>query len=185
MTNSYDSARDTLLHIKRVNALLIDFAIHLLSIKTAKRSISCHDVDLFDMVMDEKKMAIELLRRAKVHDESKLHSPEKEVFDRETPLLAGLEYGSEEYAESLGRLGPALDHHYAENSHHPQHYDDGIDGMSLADIIEMAMDWKAASERHLTGDIYKSVEINAERFNLPEDLRRALINTYQYMGFEK
>jgi len=31
--------------------------------------------------------ASELLRRANVHDDSKLHSPEKELFDKFTPLL--------------------------------------------------------------------------------------------------
>ena len=57
----------------------------------------------------------DLLERANVHDESKLHSPEKELFDEFTPKLVGLTYGSEEYTANLKGLQVALDHHYAIN----------------------------------------------------------------------
>jgi len=62
----------------------------------------------------------ELLVRANIHDESKLHSPEKELFDELTPRLSNMTYGSDEYKASLKELEVALDHHYANNSHHPQ-----------------------------------------------------------------
>lgn len=64
----------------------------------------------------------DLLRRQHVHDQSKLASPEVEVFDEYTPKLAGSTYGSEEYKSYLAAMKPALDHHYAANSHHPEHY---------------------------------------------------------------
>lgn len=76
-----------------------------------------------------------LVDRAREHDKSKLESPEKEAFDRATPELKGLTYGSPEYKAATDRLGEALDHHYAVNSHHPQHYPNGVSGMSLLDII--------------------------------------------------
>jgi hypothetical protein len=38
--------------------------------------------------------SIELLNRAMVHDDSKLESPEKEMFDKYTPLLKETTYGS-------------------------------------------------------------------------------------------
>ena len=44
---------------------------------------------------------------------------EKELFDKWTPILKTLEYGSEEYKDSLKNLKVALDHHYENNSHHP------------------------------------------------------------------
>ena len=68
------------------------------------------------------KFSKELLDRGIKHDESKLHSPEKELFDELIPLLENIEYGSPEYKESLNRLKPALDHHYSNNSHHPQYF---------------------------------------------------------------
>lgn len=124
-----------------------------------------------------------LEERARRHDASKLRSPEKEAFDILTPRLKGLAYGSEEYKASLKELKPALDHHYAHNSHHPEHYKLGVSGMSLFDVVEMLMDWKAASERHATGDIWQSIEHNWERFNLSPQLHSILINTAKEMGW--
>lgn len=63
-----------------------------------------------------------LEERAEAHDRSKLQSPEKEGFDEVTGTLRGLTYGSDEYKAQLERLKPILSHHYAHNSHHPEHY---------------------------------------------------------------
>jgi hypothetical protein len=115
--------------------------------------------------------------RAQVHDASKLLPPEKEAFDEVTPQLRGLTYGSDEYKASVARLGPALDHHYFVNSHHPEHYPDGVKGMSLLDLLEMLCDWKAASERHADGDIARSLRINRERFGIDGQLAAILENT--------
>ena len=123
------------------------------------------------------RFAKELIERGEVHDDSKLVSPEKELFDELTPLLSSLKYGTPEYQESLDRLKPALDHHYANNSHHPQYYENGVDGMDLFDLVEMFFDWKAATERTKDGDIRKSVEINSIRFNLSPQLVNIFNNT--------
>jgi len=39
----------------------------------------------------------ELMKRQEQHDQSKLQSPEVECFDKYTPLLRGITYGSDEY----------------------------------------------------------------------------------------
>lgn len=119
--------------------------------------------------------------RGAVHDESKLAEPEKSAFDEYTPKLKGTTYGSDEYKGFLAALKPALDHHYAANSHHPEHYPDGIAGMSLLDLIEMFVDWKAATERHADGDLGESIEINAKRFGLSDQLAAILRNTRREM----
>ena len=103
---NYDSTKDTLLHIKRVNELLLEFTK-------------------------------EILDRAIKHDSSKLQEPEKPLFDKMTPLLKELTYGSDGYKQALDDLKPALNHHYANNSHHPEHYENGIDDFTLADLVEM------------------------------------------------
>lgn len=121
--------------------------------------------------------ANELIRRGEVHDSSKLKSPEKELFDKSSLKLIGCTYGSDEYEELLKGLKEALDHHYAENSHHPEHYENGIKGFDLFDLIEMFFDWKAATERRNDIDIYKSIEINTKRFNLSEQIVQILKNT--------
>src|SRR5690606_10244128 len=114
--------------------------------------------------------AQELLNRGKKHDSSKLESPEKELFDIYTPQLANLTFGTPEYQASLDALKPALDHHYAKNSHHPQYYENGIDGMDLFDLIEMFFDWKSAGERMKSGDIFKSIDVNRDRFEMSQQL---------------
>jgi hypothetical protein len=121
--------------------------------------------------------------RATIHDRSKLQSPEKDAFDIATPKLKGLTYGSDEYKQALADLKPALEHHYANNSHHPEHYPNGVAGMDLFDLIEMLMDWKAAGERHADGNIQRSLEINEGRFNIEPQLAQVLKNTVQSMGW--
>lgn len=122
---------------------------------------------------------LHLRTRALQHDASKLKPPEKEIFDLYTPLLNSLEYGSDEYRSALSDLGPALTHHYEHNSHHPEHHKNGVDDMTLIDLVEMLCDWKAASNRHATGNITQSLEINKVRFNLSPQLTRILHNTIQ------
>lgn len=122
-------------------------------------------------------------RRADVHDASKLQSPEKEAFDVLTPRLAGLTYGSDEYRASLRELKPAIEHHYARNSHHPEHWPNGVNDMSLLDVLEMLIDWKAASERHDNGNIWTSIDHNQERFGLSDQLTAILRNTARELGW--
>lgn len=121
--------------------------------------------------------ATELINRANIHDDSKLQSPEKELFDEYTPKLKGCTYGSDEYKEYLKGLKVALDHHYANNSHHPEHYEDGVNGMDLFDLMEMFFDWKAASERHADWDIMRSIQINKDRFGLSDQVCSIMRNT--------
>jgi len=126
----------------------------------------------------------ELIKRANVHDQSKLESPEKEGFDEFTPKLMGSTYGSDEYKGFLVQLDSILDHHYKHNSHHPEHYENGIRDMNLFDILEMFFDWKAAGERHADGNIYKSIDINRERFELSPQLEAIFENTAKYLKYE-
>lgn len=126
----------------------------------------------------------EIMDRAEHHDESKLHSPEKERFDYvgTTQHLGKYAYGSADYKKSLEYLGPALEHHYKSNDHHPQHFKTGIDGMNLMQVVEMWLDWCAACKRNKDGNIMQSLEINKERFNLSDQLYNILKNTAIALG---
>ena len=123
----------------------------------------------------------ELERRGQEHDASKLQPPEKEAFDEVTPKLHGLTYGSDEYKANTSKLGEALKHHYEHNSHHPEHYPNGIDGMTLCDLVEMFCDWKAATERHADGNLERSIEINRERFGMSDQLAAIFQNTREWI----
>lgn len=157
MEELYNSAPDTLAHIALVRKYL-------------------------------ERAALELVERGLAHDASKLLPPEKEYFDRETPKLASLVYGSKEYSNGIKALKPALEHHFANNRHHAQYFGEkGMKGMNLFDILEMLMDWKASGERGGGGNIYKSIEINRTRknINLSDDVAEILINTAEYLGWER
>lgn len=153
---THDSRPDTVAHIARVAELL-------------------------------KLCEIELNERACAHDESKLLEPEKSAFDRLKALsLSGMAYGSEEYRACLRAEKPAIEHHYKANSHHPEFYENGVDGMSLFDMLEMLMDWKAATERMKNGgDIHTSLVINTERFKLSPQLVNIMQNTIIEMKWPK
>jgi hypothetical protein len=119
----------------------------------------------------------ELCNRQYHHDESKLQSPEVEIFDEYTPKLKETTYGSDEYKQYLKEMSFALTHHYAVNRHHPEHFNNNVSHMNLVDLIEMICDWKAATLRHTDGDILKSIEINQKRFGYSDELKQILINT--------
>jgi hypothetical protein len=122
-------------------------------------------------------IVIELLNRGEQHDLSKLQDAESLLFAEYTKKLKDLTYGSEEYQKSLDGLKPALIHHYAKNSHHPEHFADGIDDMNLVDIVEMFCDWAASCQRHDDGNLRKSLDINQKRFRISNQLTKILQNT--------
>lgn len=151
MFGKYDSRKDTENHIRRVDQYLL-------------------------------KCIVELGDRAEMHDRDKINDKkEKALFDIYTPKLKDCTYGSEEYKSYLAELKPALDIHYANNRHHPEHFENGIRGMNLLDLLEMICDWKASSERHEDGDIYRSIEINQSRFGYSDDLKSILKNTADFL----
>lgn len=52
-----------------------------------------------------------------------------------------------------------------------------VNNMNLFDLLEMFIDWTAASSRHADGDINKSIEINTTRFALSPQLVEIFKNT--------
>lgn len=126
-----------------------------------------------------------LHNRAVHHDESKLEDPELEIFNIYTPKLKNTTYGSPEYRKYLKEMNVALDHHYDNNRHHPEHFtnnpEDGLKDMSLIDLIEMLCDWLAATKRHNDGDIYKSIELNQSRFGYSDEVKQILYNTIPFI----
>lgn len=137
----------------------------------------------------------QLFYRGIVHDDSKLQSPEKEIFDEYTPKLKDCQYGSEEYKQYLKEMNKALEHHYSHNDHHPEYFSihykqrdgkgtpvyKGLAGMNLMQLTEMLCDWYAATQRHEDGDIYKSIEYNQQRFGYSDELKSIFFNTIQWI----
>jgi hypothetical protein len=125
----------------------------------------------------------ELMQRAVAHDLSKTREPELSVFNAFTPQLRASTYGSAEYTRNLNAMGEALAHHYRHNRHHPEHFADGINDMTLVDLLEMLADWKAATERTTAGDLRTSLTIQRDRFAIDHQLARILDNTCAHFGW--
>lgn len=112
--------------------------------------------------------------RAKYHDDSKLNNPaEKAMFDRWTPELKAREFGSDAYKEALANMGNGLKMHYKANRHHPEHYENGVNDMTLIDVMEMVADWMAAAQAK-----EKPIDLDylASRFGLSEQLVNLIAN---------
>ena len=122
-------------------------------------------------------MTNKITTRGVNHDAAKLESPEVEIFAEHTDALSQTTYNSDEYKEHLAAMKPALDHHYATYRHHPEHFANGVNDMNLIDLIEMLADWKAASERQHNGNLLTSIEQNAIRFKMSDQLKQILLNT--------
>lgn len=131
-------------------------------------------IDLVSQYLESIKYELSL--RQYSHDISKLQPEELDTFIEFSPKLKASEYNSPEYHENLAAMKPALDHHYANNLHHPQYWPNGVMDMTLVDLIEMLVDWVASVQR-ANGDIYKSLETNKDRFNIPEPIVQILKNT--------
>ena len=118
----------------------------------------------------------QMLARGRVHDASKLDEPEKTTFDQIIPLLDGVAYGTPEYEAVVERAGPALEHHYRRNSHHPEHYGSaGVAGMDLFDLVEMVCDWMASAERNPDDGV--KLGYNVRLFGIEPQLASVIANT--------
>lgn len=123
-----------------------------------------------------------LRTRASIHDASKLVSPERLHFERANLELGKHEYGTPEYNASREKhLGTALNHHWKNNRHHPEHYAGGIFDMCLLDVIEMLCDWKAATEREQGAAIDVSITKNTKRYDLTTATAKVFTNTVRWM----
>ena len=123
----------------------------------------------------------ELMWRSQNHDQSKLESPEVEIFEIYTSKLRGTTYGSDEYKKHMKEMKVAIDHHNSVNRHHPEYFENGLEEMNLFDLMEMIIDWRCAGLRHADGDILKSLEINKKRFGMSDELHDILLRTIKYL----
>lgn len=121
--------------------------------------------------------AVDIINRGQVHDDSKFEDQEKNITYEFTYDTKNIVYGSEEYKKLMEKIQPAIKHHHSKNRHHPEHFPNGIDDMTLIDLIEMIADWKASTEKNKDGCIYRSIDINSEKYNMSPQLRKIFINT--------
>ncbi len=59
-----------------------------------------------------------------------------------------------------------------------------INEMNLFDLLEMLIDWIAATQRHADGDIAKSLTLNRDRFGMGDQLVQIFENTVPWIADE-
>lgn len=144
----YNSKKDTLIHIHNIKKVMSKF---------------------IEKFYDRKQN----------HDKSKLESPEKETYDTYIPLLKETQYGTKEYYEIRDKMEKeGLKHHYEVNRHHPEHFPNGINDMTLIDLVEMFSDWLAASKVSDT-NFETGLLNNKKRFKMSDQLYQIFKNTYE------
>lgn len=132
------------------------------------------------------KFATEIIRRGDVHDASKFLPVEMEPLERMQAVVDAegpAPFGSAEYKRRTDMLGPMIEHHRANNSHHPEFYPNGIDGMDLFDLVEMFFDWKAASERG--EEPAMNLSFACEKYRVSPQLTSIFGNTADRLGYTR
>ena len=124
-------------------------------------------------------MSKECMQRGRLHDNSKLKSPEKEAYQEMHDKLKTVKFGSEQYKRLVGD-SVAVGLHYRNNDHHPEHFEDGIHGMHLLQITEMLADMVAVSKAKGTDVIEMLPTLMAEH-GIPENFYMIFKNTIELM----
>jgi hypothetical protein len=127
---------------------------------------------------------LELFKRAIAHDESKFSAEEFDLYEEALPKFEQTVYGTEEYKQVCRDIKPAIKHHITSNRHHPEYFGDkGVNGMTLIDLLEMSVDWLAASQRNSTNNlnIDKGLEINKDRYGISDQLFEVIKNTIDWL----
>jgi hypothetical protein len=174
-----DADLETFKHISQVRGYLGDVMRRLLADIDRLTTGLPHTLQIHTLT----NVLRDLLLRADLHDVTKLQEPERSLFAQYTPQLHGTDYDSDQYRAFLKALAPALEHHYATFSHHPEHFSNGIAGMTLIDLLEMLADWHAASQRHASGSLAASLEVNQKRYGYCATIKGILTNTAHALGF--
>lgn len=129
---------------------------------------------------NKKDLALLLLKRANIHDNSKLVGPELE-------LLSDL-YGNQEsflnpnvsLSESQKNV---IEKHWENNRHHPEHFKDVLK-MREIDIIEMCCDWYARSLQYKT-DFLTFIKTRQDtRFHFPTEMFEKIWNYCEILNSE-
>lgn len=118
------------------------------------------------------RLAHQLEERALLHDLSKFSLDEFEGMVSLNSIARGQRLDSPGYKDTL--RSEAIKLHWSRNSHHPEYHKDGIKDMSLLDLIEMVIDWRAASETYKRTSFGESLQIQKERFKMTEEQYRLI-----------
>ena len=138
--------------------------------------INAHRLRVFHLMT---KLSQEVMQRGNEHDASKFGPEELPQYVATADEFEKYPYGSDGYNKAKESLGPAIIHHFKNNRHHPEHFDNGIAGMDLVDLLEMLVDWKSATLNNPKnpGNLAKSISVAEDKYKISPDLSQILYNT--------
>ena len=128
-------------------------------------------------------IASELRKRGIAHDRTKFQSLEFDAFVSTRDKFKKANYGTPEYQECVDIVKPAVDHHHANNKHHTGFHANGINDMTLVDIVEMIADWKAAERRSPDKKLVDTLDYAFSKYGIGVQLGRILKNTMLGLGW--
>lgn len=127
-------------------------------------------------------LANQLKERADKHDDSKYSKEEKDVFESIDEIKREDFDSYEQYYNcTKPLLQKALDHHYANNRHHPEHFEKGVNDMNLLDVLEMIVDWESSASCRGTK---LDVDYSFKRFKIEPQLQKIINNTLKILKEE-
>lgn len=149
---------------KRIEKQIKDTIIH-------KKYFFDSSLIMFDLLLEEGKdeLAINFIRRASVHDNSKLLPEEIDALSKIAPLqedddgFTNPNYRLNEKQLDLIRI------HWKHNRHHPEFFQN-INDMTELDILEMICDWHSRSVEFGTNLIDFVMSRQENRFHFPDEM---------------
>ena len=125
----------------------------------------------------------ELKKRGHAHDRTKFQQLEFDAFVSTREKFKKANYGSKEYKECTDAIKPAVDHHYQNNRHHTGYHKNGINDMTLIDVVEMICDWRAAARRSPDKTFKDTLEYAYKKYGVEPQLVKLLNNTFNALGW--
>ncbi len=133
---------------------------------------SCLKISKYLHSIGKDDLAIEICRRAVIHDNTKLDDNELNAF---STLSAKKEALKDPNICPDEQTKEVIEIHWVKNRHHPEYFPDKND-MTELDIIEMCCDWHARSVQYKT-DLLNFVEIRQNnRFHFSDEQYAKILN---------
>lgn len=124
-----------------------------------------------------------MMSRSFSHDKSKeFDVAEFQAYVNMTIELEGLTYGTDEFKAVMNKYDYAIQLHYKNNDHHPEHFTNGFIDMNQYQKDEMVCDWVGSMiARNQLDGFEKSMSFNKDRFNIPDNEWQNIYDTAKYL----
>lgn len=133
---------------------------------------SCYKLSVHYLQLNDEEFALKLMRRAFVHDISKLSEFEFHASDAFGSFKNNSKKRDYMFSESEMVF---LQEHWKNNKHHPEHWED-ITLMEDIDIAEMVCDWHARSVE-FNDNLIEYIKYRQEtRFAFPDDMYKKILH---------